>query len=290
MMMAMMDERPGVCLAHCEMKCSVLACIGQRERGNVCSRVLVTGVRMTSWQRGLWLAVVLMVVTGCQKAAPLKGDTMAAAVAHVDGDSAAPIKFLYFDDLVCDDCRQFSANAAEPLRTQWVATKKLQLTVIDLAWHRGSVAGSAATVCAAEQGKWWEMHELLFARQDTWKRAGDIPTALQGYAGELGLDTARFGRCAATKDHQRRLDAADDVARLTGVRGTPAFVVNGRAFFGAQDWGWMEQVLKAYEAGKPELAPPPPLSIPTKKVVDSVRLRQLQDSVATARKSLRNSP
>jgi protein-disulfide isomerase len=227
--------------------------------------------------------LIVTIVAACQKAAPVKSDTMAAAVAHVEGDSAAPIKFIYFDDLVCDDCRQFSANAAEPIRTQWVATKKLQLTVIDLAWHRGSVAGSAATVCAAEQGKWWEMHERLFERQDTWKRTVDIPATLQGYAAELGLDTARYARCAASKDHQRRLDAADDAARQTGVRGTPAFVVNGKPYFGAQDWGWMEQVLKAYEAGKPENAPPPPLAVPTKKVVDSARLKQLQDSAAKAR-------
>ncbi len=219
-------------------------------------------------------------VTACEKAAPVKADTMAAAIAHMEGDPSAPVKLTYFDDLVCDDCRQFSANAAEPLRTQWVATKKLQLTVIDLAWHRGAVAGSAATVCAAEQGKWWEMHERLFERQDTWKRAVDIPAALQAYAVEMGMDSAKFGRCAASKEHQRRLDAADDVARQTGVRGTPAFVVNGKAYFGAQDWGWMEQVLKAYEAGKPETAPPPPMAIPTKKVVDSVKLKQLQDSVA----------
>lgn len=232
---------------------------------------------------GVLSAASVLMLSACQKAAPAKADTMAAAIAHVEGDSTAPIKFLYFDDLVCDDCRQFSDNAAEPIRTQWVATKKLQLTVIDLAWHRGSVAGSAAVVCAAEQGKWWEMHELLFTRQDTWKRTVDIPATLQGYAAEMGLDTARYGRCAATKDHQRRLDAADDVARQTGVRGTPAFLVNGKAYFGAQDWGWMEQVLKAYEAGKPETAPPPPLAVPTKKVVDSARLKQLQDSAAKAR-------
>ena len=240
---------------------------------------------MKRWflQRGVWSVVALLVSSACQKSAPATGDTMAAAIAHVEGDATAPIKVLYFDDLVCDDCRQFSQQAAEPIRTQWVAAKKLQLTVIDLAWHRGSVAGSAATVCAAEQGKWWEMHELLFARQDSWKRAGDIPAILQGYAQELGVDTARFARCAASKEHQRRLDAADDLARQTGVRGTPAFVVNGKPYFGAQDWGWMEQVLTAYEAGKPETAPPPPLAIPTKKVIDSARLKQLQDSVAKGR-------
>ena len=56
--------------------------------------------------------------------------------------------------------------------------------------------------------------------------------------------------------------------------------MNGKPYFGAQDWSWMEKVLTAYAAGTPELAPPPPIAIPTKKVVDSVKLKAIQDSLA----------
>ena len=219
----------------------------------------------------------------CSPTPKTDADPDAAAVAYREGDPQAPVKMIYFDDLVCDDCRTFSRSAAEPLRTTWVGGKKVQLTVIDLAWHRGSVAGSAAMTCAIEQGHFWDMHELLFERQDSWKRETDIPAALQKYATELKLDTAKFAKCAARKDHQRRLDAADDAARRHGVRGTPAFIINGKAFFGAQDWSWMERVLTAYAAGMPDSAPPPPMGIPTKKVVDSARLKVLEDSVARLR-------
>lgn len=228
-----------------------------------------------------YLAPVLATfLFACSSTATTGADPDAAAVAYREGDAQAPIKMMYFDDLVCEDCRTFSRSAAEPLRTTWVGGKKVQLTVIDLAWHRGSVAGSAAMTCAIEQGHFWEMHELLFERQDKWKRETDIPAALQKYATELKLDTAKFATCAARKDHQRRLDAADEAARRHGVRGTPAFIINGKSFFGAQDWAWMERVLTAYAAGMPDSAPPPPMGIPTKKVVDSARLRVLEDSVA----------
>lgn len=200
-------------------------------------------------------------------------------VAYVQGETTAPIQFTYYDDLVCDDCRQFSTAGAEQLRLKWVETGKLRLTVIDLAWHRGSVAGSAAAVCAAAQGKFWDMHELLFARQDQWKRDPDIPSTLRRYAAEMGLDTTIFAACAASHSHQQRLDAAEDDARMKGIRGTPAFFVNGKAYFGAQDWDWMNAVLTAYAEGTPEKAPPPPIKIPTKKVVDSVALLHLRDSL-----------
>ena len=226
-------------------------------------------------------AALVTALAACSRGESRQADAT-SPVAYVQGETTAPIQFTYYDDLVCDDCRQFSTAGAELLRRNWVETGKLRLTVIDLAWHRGSVAGSAATVCAAAQGKFWEMHELLFARQDKWKREPDIPTTLRGYAGEMGLDTTAFAACAASRTHQQRLDAAEDDARLKGVRGTPAFFVNGKAYFGAQDWDWMNAVLTAYAAGTPEKAPPPPLKIPTKKVVDSVALRSLQDSLKQA--------
>ena len=229
----------------------------------------------------LLFPALALALLGCN-GTPSAG-TAASAIAYHEGAATAPIHFIYFDDQVCEDCRTFSMAGAEALRTKWIASGKLELTVIDLAWHRGSVAGSAATVCAAEQQKFWEMHELLFTRQDQWKREPDIPTALTGYARELGLDTAVFRACSGRKDHQRRLDAAEDSARLNGVRGTPAFIVNGKKYFGSQDWPWMDSVLVAYAAGHPEQAPPPPIAVPKKKVVDSLRLKELQDSAAKAR-------
>ena len=228
--------------------------------------------------------VVAAALLACASAeSETRGEIARSAVAYEEGDVSAPVHVVYFDDYVCDDCARFSKEAVEPLRTQWVATKRARLTVVDLAWHRGSVAGSAAAWCAAKQGKFWEMHDALFARQEVWKRAVDIPAALVVYAGEMGMDTASFARCASDKSHQRRLDEAEDVTRKFAVRGTPAFVVNGKLYYGSQSWSWVEQVLRAHEAGRPQDAPPPPLKIPKKSVVDSEKLKALEDSIAKAK-------
>lgn len=225
---------------------------------------------------------LLFIVAGCARevAGTAPGLVANAAVAHQEGDAKAPVQIVYFDDYVCDDCAKFSSMAVEPLRTQWLAKNRAHLTVVDLAWHRGSVAGAAAAACADEQGQYWPMHTMLFERQETWKRAVDIPQALLAYAGELKLDTAKFASCAARPTHRQRLDAAEDASRRFAVRGTPAFVVNGKLYYGSQDWSWVEQVLSAVEQGKP--APPPPFKVPTKKVVDSARLKVLEDSMSAA--------
>ena len=226
-------------------------------------------------------AVMVVAVAGCiAESAAAPGEVPAEAVAYRQGPAEAPVHVVYFDDYVCDDCARFSKEAVEPLRTRWVEPGRARLTVVDLAWHRGSVAGSAAATCAAEQGKYWPMHAMLYERQEVWKRAVDIPAKLDEYAAELGLDTARFGRCAREERHAERLEAAEAATRPYAVRGTPAFVVNGRLYYGSQSWEWVERVLTANERGRPEEAPPPPLKIPTRSVVDSARLRQLLDSLA----------
>jgi len=215
------------------------------------------------------------------RAAAAPGEIPAPAVAYREGSAAAPVHVVYFADYVCDDCARFSAAAVEPLRRDWVAKDRARLTVVDLAWHRGSVAGSAAAVCAAEQGEFWPMHTMLFERQEIWKRTVDIPAKLTEYAGKLGMDTAAFAACAAEKRHRDRLDAAEEATKAYAVRGTPAFVINGKLYYGSQDWAWVEQVLLANEQGRPESAPPPPLGVPMKRVVDSARLEELRDSGAT---------
>lgn len=231
--------------------------------------------------RGVVGAWMLGAMAGCiAEGAEGPGEVPPRAVAYRQGDATAPVHVIYFDDYVCDDCARFSKEAMEPLRRDWVDAGRARLTVVDLAWHRGSVAGSAAATCAAEQGAYWPMHAMLFERQEVWKRAVDIPAKLLEYAGELGLDTARFARCAAEDRHDERLEVAEEATRRYAVRGTPAFVVNGKLYYGSQSWDWVEQVLAANERGRPDEAPAPPLRIPKRSVVDSARLQEMLDSLA----------
>lgn len=198
------------------------------------------------WFRVRLFLLLSAAVLGCAaRERPPEAD--GSAVGYAEGRADAPVRLLYFDDYGCDDCAAFAREAVDPLHEQWVKTGRARIEIVDLRWHRGSDAAAAAAACAAEQGQFWPMHALLYERQEIWMRAVDVPAKLRGYAASLGLDTARFRACAADSRHQRRMDAAEELARRWSVRGTPAFVVNGKMYYGSQEWSWMERVLE--EAG-----------------------------------------
>ncbi|HEU4565598.1 MAG TPA: thioredoxin domain-containing protein [Gemmatimonadaceae bacterium] len=195
------------------------------------------------WGRSYLMLGLTTAVLGCA-AGERRGVVDESGIAYAEGRADAPVQVLYFDDYGCDDCATFAREAVDPLHEQWVKTGRARIEIVDLRWHRGSDAAAAAAACAAEQGEFWPMHALLYERQEIWMRAVDVPAKLRGYASSLGLDTVRFRSCAADPRHQRRMDAAEELARRWSVRGTPAFVVNGKLYYGSQEWSWVEQLLK----------------------------------------------
>ena len=96
--------------------------------------------------------------------------------------------------------------------------------------HRNAQLAAEASEAAADQGRFWELHDLLLEHQDAL-----TPTDLVGYAEQLGLDVERFTE--ALRDQRGAARIAEDVdgADLSGVSGTPTFFVNGRRHHGAYD-------------------------------------------------------
>ena len=106
--------------------------------------------------------------------------------------------------------------------------------------HPRAQLAAEASEAAAEQGAFWELHDLLLDHQDALG-----PEDLIGYAEQLGLDVERF-----TNDLRERVGAArvaDDVdsADLSGVSGTPTFFVNGRRHYGAYDIATLSAAVRA---------------------------------------------
>jgi protein-disulfide isomerase len=106
--------------------------------------------------------------------------------------------------------------------------------------HPRAQVAAEAVEAAAEQGVFWEMHDLLFDHQDA-LRPGD----LVGYAAQLGLDTERFAD--DLRKHAGAARVAEDVdgADLSTVSGTPTFFVNGRRHYDAYDIGTLSAAVRA---------------------------------------------
>jgi Na+/H+ antiporter NhaA len=148
---------------------------------------------------------------------------------HIRGPRAAPITVVEYGDFECPYCGQAEDVVRELLadfgdvRYVW---RHLPLTDV----HPNAQLAAEASAAAAAQGKFWEMHDLLFQHQDALG-----PKYLVAYAAELGLDVDRFR--ADLRSHANGPRVADDVdsADLSGVSGTPTFFINGRRHHGAFD-------------------------------------------------------
>jgi Na+/H+ antiporter NhaA len=148
---------------------------------------------------------------------------------HVRGPIEAPVTVVEYGDFECPYCGQAEPVVRELLgdfgdvRYVW---RHLPLNDVH---PNAQVAGEAAEA-AADQGAFWEMHDLLLAHQDALS-----PSDLVGYAEQLGLDAERFKN--TLREHGAAARVAEDVdsADLSGVSGTPTFFIIARRHYGAYD-------------------------------------------------------
>jgi len=89
-----------------------------------------------------------------------------------------------------------------------------------------SAQAAGAAECAGQQGKFWEMHDRLFDKQETWTEAAEPQSLFSSYAQALGLDTGQFETCLDSEWVKLRVQAGSIVATLYGVPGAPVFLFN----------------------------------------------------------------
>jgi protein-disulfide isomerase len=97
-----------------------------------------------------------------------------------------------------------------------------------------STWAAQAAECAANQGKFWEYHDLLFNRQKGENQGAFVKDNLLGFAKELSLDMTKFEPCLKNDETLARVQADTQEGQQYGVTGTPTFFVNGKPLVGAQ--------------------------------------------------------
>lgn len=121
---------------------------------------------------------------------------------------------------------------------RYVRPGKVRLVYRDVLNHGDrSVRTSEAAACAARQGRFWQMHTLLFQRQsDVWGTDSDrLAPLMRRFARDVaGLDQAAFGRCLESRATLKALQAADAEQRARGIRSQPVFEIGNRRLVGTQ--------------------------------------------------------
>jgi protein-disulfide isomerase len=162
----------------------------------------------------------------------------AEARGHLIGRPDAPVKIIEFSDFECPYCAQFATVTEPDVRKRLVETGEASFNYYDypLDMHRNTWPASHAAACAEEQGKFWEMHDRIFAGQNEWNtQATSNPKGVfQGYVRELGLDAARWEQCFDSQKYLRKIQANKAEGDRRQIRGTPTFYVNDREFEGIE--------------------------------------------------------
>jgi protein-disulfide isomerase len=146
-----------------------------------------------------------------------------SSVDHTLGPDHAPVTLVEYGDFECPNCKQ-AAPAVKLLLERFTARVRFVWRNFPLEdVHPHALLAAEAAECAGAQGKFWEMHELLFANQEHLKLKN-----LHGYAEQLGLDMALYTSEMDDHVYLQRVREHIDSGLKSGVRGTPGFFVNGR--------------------------------------------------------------
>jgi len=140
----------------------------------------------------------------------------------VKGPADAPVTMVEFSDFQCPFCAR-----SNPLIEQVIQAYPKELKFVykefPLPMHPNAMPASKAAVAAQRQGKYWEMHDKLFANQQALQ-----PDNFKQYAQELGLDVAKFEQDMNSPDVQAQIAEDMQLARQSAVGGTPTLFLNGK--------------------------------------------------------------
>lgn len=167
----------------------------------------------------------------------LQGEQLEKAVsafAGKKGQDNASVTIVEFTDYQCPYCVRYVSDTLSKIEKDYVDTGKVKYLVRDfpLPFHSNAVSAAQAVRCAADQGKYWEMHDKLFTAQNEWI-SGDPAEKFASYAAGLGMNKSTFSQCLTSEKYKDAVEADLKAGQELGVSGTPSFFINGKLVVGA---------------------------------------------------------
>jgi protein-disulfide isomerase len=169
---------------------------------------------------------------------------------------------IEFADFECPACAQFATLHEPDVRSRLVNAGQIRLRFLDLPLveigHRNSPTASLAAACANEQGKFWEMHDMIFQTQDRWatqvtSKPRDVIDPL---AQQIGLDIARYRQCMDSQKYLANIQAHRQAAQRYRVQSTPSFVIGEKVYAGNMPYDEFKRRVDEARAAAPAAAAP----------------------------------
>jgi protein-disulfide isomerase len=158
---------------------------------------------------------------------------------YVLGSADAPVEVIEFADFECPACAQFATLHEPDVVQRLVNAGRVRLRFLDYPLveigHKNSPTASLAAACANEQGKFWEMHDAIFANQPRWST---MPNAAQLFdslaVNKFALNADEWRSCMSSHATAALVQADFERLRTAGVESTPSFFIGDRGISGAQ--------------------------------------------------------
>ena len=152
------------------------------------------------------------------------------------GSADAPVTIIEFGDYQCPGCGVFASRVKPVLKQRYIDSGQAQFIYYDfplVSIHANAFLAARAARCAEDQGKFWEYHDLVFARQSDWSTERNAEETFIELGSLVGLDQETFEDCVRSDAHAELVSANSALGDKLGVASTPTLFVNGKR---VQDW------------------------------------------------------
>jgi protein-disulfide isomerase len=187
-------------------------------------------------------ALLLALVVPGGGAAALQDDLREA---RTMGSPTAPVTMYAMSDFQCPWCGRFARETMPQLEHEYVQTGKVKFVFVNLPlpMHPNAEPAAELAMCAARQGKFWPIHNLLFRHQDGWARLREPGSYFLSLGDSAGANREELAQCLRQGLTRELVQRDADGSVRSGAHSTPTFYVEGGLIVGAQPIAVFRQVL-----------------------------------------------
>lgn len=164
--------------------------------------------------------------------------TYCQELSKCEGNKNAKVTIIEYSDFQCPFCKQYFDETYNKLKKDYIDTNKVYYVFKDypLPTHPQAPKAAESANCAAEQNKFWAMHDTLFKNQSQWSGQSNAIEIFKKFAGNLKLDQQKFDQCLDSGKYETYTKNEQSEGLKMGVSGTPTLFINGKKIVGAQDY------------------------------------------------------
>jgi len=146
---------------------------------------------------------------------------------HIRGNPDAPVTLEEYGDFQCPPCGMVAAFLGQ-LEKEYDLRLRVVFRNFPLQMHQHAREAAIAAEAAGLQGRFWEMHDVLYREQDTWSKAPNVRELFESYAGTIGLDLDKFKKDMDGEQAKARVDADRQRGESLGIQITPTLFINNQ--------------------------------------------------------------